>query len=494
MPRVRPFSIGGIGCSLVAVTWLALVTDSSRDVAAQQVAAQRAAAPIYATAIIQGVPHVRQLPDFCGEACAEMYLAKLGHKIDQRAVFDASGLDPALGRGCYTRELDAALAKLGFSTGEVFSRVTVSRAAAELESLWAAMHKDLSAGVPSIICMRYDQRPNTTEHFRLILGYDAKTDEVLYHEPAETRGSYLRMKRSELISLWPLKYGEREWTVVRMRLATDKVIVPAASKTRFTAADYAQHVRELQKKLPSDNFHVVIEAPFVVIGDEDAKTVRRRADDTVRWAVEKLRRDYFAADPSHILDIWLFKDKESYETYAEQLFGGTPTTPYGYYSSQHKSLVMNISTGGGTLVHEIVHPFMATNFPACPSWFNEGLASLYEQSAEQNGRIRGNVNWRLPGLQRTIEDKRLPTFETLCGTTTQEFYDGEHAASNYGQARYLCYYLQEQGKLVDFYRAFSKNAVKDPTGYATLQKTLGERDMAEFQKRWEKYVGGLRYR
>jgi len=28
------------------------------------------------------------------------------------------------------------------------------------------------------------------------------------------------------------------------------------------------------------------------------------------------------------------------------------------------------------LVHEIVHPFMRANFPECPAWFNEGLASL----------------------------------------------------------------------------------------------------------------------
>ena len=32
------------------------------------------------------------------------------------------------------------------------------------------------------------------------------------------------------------------------------------------------------------------------------------------------------------------------------------------------------------LVHEMVHPFMDADFPACPAWFNEGLASLYEQS------------------------------------------------------------------------------------------------------------------
>ena len=50
---------------------------------------------------------------------------------------------------------------------------------------------------------------------------------------------------------------------------------------------------------------------------------------------------------------------------------------------------MNISTGGGTLVHEIVHPFVAANFPNCPAWFNEGLGSLYEQSGEVNGAIHG---------------------------------------------------------------------------------------------------------
>ena len=31
----------------------------------------------------------------------------------------------------------------------------------------------------------------------------------------------------------------------------------------------------------------------------------------------------------------------------------------------------------------------------------------------------------------------------------------------------------------------------DPTGYATLQEVLGERDLAAFQKRWERYVAGL---
>ena len=121
----------------------------------------------------------------------------------------------------------------------------------------------------------------------------------------------------------------------------------------------------------------------------------------MKWAVDRLKALYFQRDPEFIIDIWLFRDRESYEEHAEKLFGDKPYTPYGYYSAQHRALVMNIATGGGTLVHEIVHPFMAANFAACPSWINEGLASLYEQSGEENGQIKGFVNWRLDGLQRT---------------------------------------------------------------------------------------------
>jgi hypothetical protein len=58
-----------------------------------------AAAPPLKSVLIRDVPFVRQKPDFCGEACAEMYLRKLKVAVDQDYVFDQSGLDPVLGRG-----------------------------------------------------------------------------------------------------------------------------------------------------------------------------------------------------------------------------------------------------------------------------------------------------------------------------------------------------------------------------------------------------------
>ncbi len=263
---------------------------------------------------------------------------------------------------------------------------------------------------------------------------------------------------------------------------------PAASRN-FTDQDFARHVEALKKKMRGRGFTVVVQRPFVVIGDGTPAAVRTQSE-TVRWAVDKLKQDFFTKDPNAILDVWLFKDEASYRRNTRLLFNDDPDTPYGYYSPAHKALIMNISTGGGTLVHEIVHPFVEANFPEAPPWLNEGLGSLYEQSGEQDGHIYGYTNWRLPGLQEAIKDGSVPPFKALTEMDANAFYN-EDKGTNYGQARYLLYYLQEHGLLVRFYKEFYDRRKDDPSGYATLQKILGEADMDAFQKKWEKFVLGL---
>lgn len=257
----------------------------------------------------------------------------------------------------------------------------------------------------------------------------------------------------------------------------------------FTDADFARHIEQLKKKIPGKNFTILIQSPFVVIGDGARASVEANAA-TVRWAVDKLKQDFFTKDPVEILDIWLFKDEASYRKHTREIFKDEPDTPYGYYSYAHKALIMNIETGGGTLVHEIVHPFIEANFPDCPPWLNEGLGSLYEQSGEKDGHIQGFTNWRLPGLQQAIKAGIVPPFKTLMAMDTETFYSRDKG-TNYSQSRYLCYYLQERGLLVKFYKEFFANRKSDPTGYKTLQAVLNETDMNAFQKKWEKFVLGL---
>jgi hypothetical protein len=455
---------------------------------AEVAAAARAA---YSDVLIQGVPHVKQRDDFCGDACAEMVLRKLGKRGDQDYVFNMSGLDPALGRGCYSADLARGLQRIGFKTGDVFNWIEVARAEAAIEEQWRQMHGDLAKGIPSIVCMHYDATPNTTEHMRLVVGYDAKTDGVIYLDPADRAGRHQRMNRSEFLSLWPLKYEAAKWLLVRFRMEPGDLQEPQPT-TGFSDAEYAQHILALKKKLP-EGFHIVIERPFVVVGDGPAEEVKSISERTVKWAVAKLKQDYFASDPREIITVWLFKDDASYRQHTKAVFNDTPTTPYGYYSAAHRALIMNIGTGTGTLVHEIVHPFVRSNFRNCPAWFNEGLGSLYEQCGERDGHIVGYTNWRLPGLQRAIQLGIVPSFQELTGTSDSEFY-GADKGTNYSQARYLCYYLQEQGKLQAFYREFVRNQQTDPSGYKTLMKTLGTDDMEAFKKSWEEYVMGLKFR
>ncbi|MBI3723219.1 hypothetical protein HY251_04585, partial [bacterium] len=322
------------------------------------------------------VPHVQQKGELGGEACVEMWCRKLGKSISQEDVFDQSGADPALGRGCSADELVVSLKKLGFKAErpEPFESTSPekTRQVASLK-FTSGLKADLDRGVPCVVEMRCEDKPDARTAFRLFLRHDVATDEVVFHDPSRADGASSRLKKDAFLALWPITKGE-ETRVVRIALEAEKVVEPKRP-AGFAPSAYALHVMNRRARLGEDakGFAIVIEPPFVVLGDEPIERVRSRSAHTVRWAVTKLKQDYFEKDPDEILEVWLLKDKESYERNAKRVFGDTPTTPYGYYSHAHKALIMNIATGGGTLVHEIVHPYVAANFPDCPTWLNEGL-------------------------------------------------------------------------------------------------------------------------
>ncbi|HWA29020.1 MAG TPA: DUF1570 domain-containing protein [Lacunisphaera sp.] len=268
-----------------------------------------------------------------------------------------------------------------------------------------------------------------------------------------------------------------------------------AQETAAVSPELQARLETVAKTMPS-GFTAIAEPPFVVVGDEEEKVLHRRAASIVRMAVSRLKQDFFPRDPAEQITIWLFKDRTSYESGTLRIFGERHISPFGYYSPKHQALIMNIATGGGTLVHEIVHPFIRANFPDCPPWFNEGLASLFEASAVRDGHLVGLTNWRLPGLQAAIRDHRTLSFAALFALNHDEFYadpvDGYNR--HYGQARYLCYYLQEHGLLQKFYREFSAHVTEDPTGLRSLQRVLDTDDVVAFQARWEKYVLELKTR
>lgn len=274
-----------------------------------------------------------------------------------------------------------------------------------------------------------------------------------------------------------------------------KALVAAALVLCTTAAAHAaptqtqleERKAALDKKLEKQGFIVVVSPPFVVIGDESAKKVGSRVN-FVNWVIELIEKDFFAKQPDKVIEIWLFRNEKTYRAGAKKYFDDEPETPYGYYSSEDDALVMNIGPGAGTLSHELVHPYIEANFPDSPSWFNEGLASLYEQPRERDGHMWGTTNWRLPGLQSMIRAKKLPSLKSLLSTTRDGFYNANFDA--YAYARFLCQYLQDHGKLRDFYKKFSTDS-KDLTGQRAMEAVLGQ-DLASFQPVFEKWAMSLR--
>src|SRR6266702_1304967 len=112
------------------------------------------------------------------------------------------------------------------------------------------------------------------------------------------------MKRRSDVRLWlPIALVlAGEFASARRTLSADVATMDMAS----TNAAFTQHLTELAKHVP-EGFTLIVQPPFVVLGDESPDVVSRRAKQTVKWAVDKLKQDYFNRDTQEIIDIWLFK-------------------------------------------------------------------------------------------------------------------------------------------------------------------------------------------
>ncbi len=231
--------------------------------------------------------------------------------------------------------------------------------------------------------------------------------------------------------------------------------------------------------------------PYRVVVEGTEARARAVAARTVKPVAESLSKQFFEKSPRKGIRIGLFAADTTYRLGAKTLTGERPDTPFGFYSSEISAVIMNLATGGGTLVHEIVHTFTETDFPEMPAWFNEGLGSLYEQCRILPDKLLGLTNWRLPALQDTLREDATGLLARLVATSTDEFY-GPDSGLSYAVARYLCYDLQEKGLLERFYKDFRKNAEKDPTGRKTLEKLLGA-TLAEYEPGWRARTLRLRF-
>ncbi len=256
-------------------------------------------------------------------------------------------------------------------------------------------------------------------------------------------------------------------------------------------SDWQRAEEVLRGRVPAD-FPVVRSDPFLVTGDIGGADVRRLVERTIGPCTRALYHDFFEKQPDFVITIFLFGDDTSYRTWSKKLFGREPTTKFGYYLHTEQALVMNIATGSGTLVHEMVPPLMAVDFPQSPTWFNEGMGSLFEQCRIREGpSLSGLVNWRLPILQRAVGTEKYISLDELLATGRQEFY-GPNQGVHYAEARYLLMYAQERGLLKGLYPHFRSHVREDPTGRLSLEETFGK-GLSEVESDWLAWTKTLRW-
>lgn len=253
---------------------------------------------------------------------------------------------------------------------------------------------------------------------------------------------------------------------------------------------FIARINELKRTL-SDDFIVKEHSYFVIASNLNETETEKILNSTIDKAVECFYNDYFSTRPDEATTIFLFKDDKTYRYWAKNLYGDDDLSKYGYYKPSERTMLMNINTGTGTLVHEMTHALARYDFPEIPSWFNEGLGSLYERCSLNNKTILGYVNWRLPALQDALADKSYTSIEKLMKTNWEEFY-GDGSDVNYSQARYLCMYLQEQGLLKKYYKHFRDTYKDDNTGITQMEKITGK-SISELDAEYVAWVKTLKY-
>lgn len=226
---------------------------------------------------------------------------------------------------------------------------------------------------------------------------------------------------------------------------------------------------------------------FLIAGDLDLLEYEYLVDGVLDYCAKALIKVFF--DKGHVTDktvnIFVFKDYDSYESGIRRFLGMDPISPYGHYGHTQKYIVINYETGPGTMVHELTHSLMSEDFPEAPIWLAEGMASLYEHCRAEGDVLKGDDNWRLPELKVALESGGMTPLPALLTMSPTAFRTNRESL-NYAHARYFCKYLEEMGLLATVYKAFRERYQADPTGGVFITRAFGKPlDAVEASwKRW----------
>ncbi len=227
-----------------------------------------------------------------------------------------------------------------------------------------------------------------------------------------------------------------------------------------------ERAQALSEHLTADD-RLIVRAPFILAGDLSKAELDRCWREVIAPTQRALSLAYFDSDPSEPITLLLYANETAYRTAARRLDKRGSADYHGYYIRSDRRIVANLGTGEGTLAHELTHALSHFDFPHMAEWFDEGLASIYEEAefSEDHLHLTGVSNWRLNHLLNAMQNRRLQTLEAL---VTARDIRPDRQAVDYAHARYFCLYLQDRGLLPSVYRKLRANSASDPSGLRTL--------------------------
>ncbi len=155
----------------------------------------------------------------------------------------------------------------------------------------------------------------------------------------------------------------------------------------------------------------------------------------------------------------------------------------GIYEDESRTLLAEQL--GQVMTHEFTHALHAADQRAAgqehPIWLREGLASMYEASEFDKGRLVPHDNFRLGYVQSAARRHALIPLNKVLQLKMQDFANGPNLA--YGQSSSLMLYLYEHDLLRKFYDSYKATYRADPTGQTALESVTGQ-SLAELQKTW----------
>lgn len=270
----------------------------------------------------------------------------------------------------------------------------------------------------------------------------------------------------------------KEWapTDWKQWLLTAQGSPPKLSET--PPATYARSAARIQQNLP-DSWPVIDHYPFVLTGNVSQATLERSLADIILPTWKALTVDYFDHPPVEPITLYLMSSDKSYSDAVGRLGLAGRQDYAGLYSRRERQLVLNLSTGDGTLAHELTHALAHADFPHMPEWLDEGLAALHEEAEfSKDGRhIIGLANWRDAHLKAAVARGDQVSLKRLLA----EPFGRDNPHVDYALARNICLYLQQRDLLQALYRKCRARIHDDPTGSGSLLEVTGYATLEELE-------------